>query len=34
MGYLSLDLTTLLFKISGSLFLGFIEIYAPAIFSL
>jgi len=29
---LSRDLTTFLFKISGSLFLGFIEIYAAAIF--
>jgi len=31
LGYLSLDLTTLLFKFSGGLFLGFVEVYAVAI---
>ena len=31
LGYGSLDTTTLLFKASGSLFLGFIELYAFAI---
>jgi hypothetical protein len=33
LGYLSLDVTTLLFKSSGALFLGFVELYAIAILS-
>jgi hypothetical protein len=33
LGYLSLDVTTLLFKVSAGMFLGFVEIYAAAILS-
>jgi hypothetical protein len=33
LGYLSLDVTTILFKASGALFLGFVELYATAILS-
>src|SRR5690348_12462899 len=31
LGYLSLDVTTLLFKVNGGVFLGFVELYAVAI---